>query len=138
MASTVFGAVPQDIVDRWRPLSSAETALAVVLLEDADLKLDVRRPSLAADIAAGVVDGRLAVMVLVDAVLRVMTNPSSYKSSSIGGDGSVSASYFGTEVLRPRVVISAEDLMEIDRATETTPTGYRPVRSRVLVNGDYY
>jgi hypothetical protein len=137
MASTMFGAVPADIAVRWRPLNADETAISVVLLEDADLKLAVKRPGLAAQIAAGVVDGRLAVMVLADVCIRVLANPDAYKSTSVGGDGSVSASYFGTEVLRPRISISDADMHEIDSATSSDPTGYSPVRSRVIASGDY-
>jgi hypothetical protein len=137
MASTVFGAVPADIVARWRPLNADETAIATVLLEDADLKLAIKRPNLKAQITAGVVDGRLAVMVLADVCIRVLANPDAYKSTSVGGDGSVSASYFGTEVLRPRISISDADLHEIDAASSSDPTGYSPVRSRVTISGDY-
>lgn len=137
MASTTFGALPADIAARWHPLSADETSISVVLLEDADLKLVTKRPNLPALIASGAVDGRLAVMVLADAVIRVLTNPDAYKSTSVGGDGSVSASYFGMEVLRPRINISDADLHEIDAASSSDPGGYSPVRSRLLSNGDY-
>ena len=141
MATVYFGVNVSDIEARWRDLDAEETQIAAVLLADADLKLHVRRPALQAAIAstdpAVHVDARLATVVVVDMVLRVMQNPDLYKSTTVSADGSAAVSYFGLEVLRPRVSVAPGDLDEIDRAMNSDGGVYKPVRSRITVNADY-
>jgi hypothetical protein len=141
MGTTHFSAEVGDIETRWRELSADESAVAAVLLEDADLKLYVRRPQLPAAIAstdpAVHVDGRLAKIVLSDMVFRVLVNPDSFRNTTVGADGTVSAGYFGIEILRARVALASGDLDEIDRSLRDTGQALSVVRSRRTVNTDY-
>jgi hypothetical protein len=136
-----FSATTLDIENRWRPLTTAEEDVAIVLLSDADLKLYHARPQLPAAIASTDpethIDGQLAVIVLVDMVLRVLRNPDSFRTTNLGADGSVGVGYFSTEVLRPRVAIAPGDLDDIDRALRQTQQSMPIVASRYMQNVDY-
>lgn len=136
-----FNATVLDIENRWRPLSDAETAIANVLLADADRILYNNRPQLVAAIAetdpAKHVDPELVPPVLADMVIRVLSNPDMYRTTNVGADGSVGVGYFSTEVLRPRVALAAGDLDEIDRALRRVNQAPSRLRSRQMVNTDY-
>lgn len=108
-----------DIEDRWRPLTSAEDDVATILLVDAEYKLNLARPTLAAAVAstdpAVHVDERVVVMVLVDMVIRVISNPDLNRNINIGADGSIGITY-ALEIFRSRLGLAPGDLDAIDRA----------------------
>lgn len=113
----VYPVTPQDVAARWRPLDAAETNVATVLLGDAEVLLDHKRPGLAAATALaagqpGHVPVRLVVAVLADMVQRVLRNPDVQTSIQLGADGSVGQS-FPTSVAnaaRPRLEVTSHDL----------------------------
>lgn len=108
-----------DIENRWRPLSDAEADVAAVLLVDAEAKLNLARPTLAAAVASSNpethVDERLVVIVLCDMVIRVISNPDLNRSLNIGADGAIGISY-GIEIYRARLNLAPGDLTFIDKA----------------------
>lgn len=108
-----------DIEARWRPLTTAEDAVAAVLLEDAEKKLDLARPTLAAAAAstnpATHVDERLVIMLLCDMVIRVISNPDLNRNINIGADGSIGITY-ALEIFRSRIGFAPGDLDAIDQA----------------------
>lgn len=113
----VYPVTAADIVARWRPLDASETAVATVLLVDAEVMLDRKRPGLAAAVAllpgtAGHVPVRLVVAVLADMVQRVLRNPDVQSSLQLGADGSISQSFPAAtvNVARPRLEVSEYDL----------------------------
>lgn len=136
-----FNVSTLDLEARWRPLSDAESDIGTILLSDADVKVNNARPQLVAAIASADplfhIDEQLVVIVVCDMVLRVMMNPDSFRTTTIGADGSIGVGYFGTEVLRPRIAIAPGDLDEIDRALRATNQASAVVRSRVMRNVDY-
>lgn len=76
-----------DLVARWRPLSTAETALGQLLLDDAWALLLYKIPDLEARLA--VVGGdpvldTLVTQVEVAMVRRVMSNPDGIRQESVG------------------------------------------------------
>lgn len=76
-------AIWADVESRWRTLTSAEQALADVLLEDSWLELTSRLPTLSARMDAGSIMSPLVVRVLATMVLRVMRNPDGKVQESI-------------------------------------------------------
>lgn len=76
-------ATPDDITDRWRPLSDQEQTNAEAFLEDAWEELLSRRPAMEANLTAGTVRERNVVRVLCAAVLRVLKNPDGYEQESV-------------------------------------------------------
>lgn len=82
MASTLY-ATPTDLADRFDlPDTSFERAWQ--LLEDVERRLAARVP----DLAARIVDGRTSLanvrLVVVEAALRVLRNPSGFRSETTG------------------------------------------------------
>lgn len=74
-----------DVETKWRPLpSSIEQNRATALLDEAEALLNVEIPSLAANIAAGVVSAVLARKVVTDAVIRVLANPAGVTMQTLG------------------------------------------------------
>jgi hypothetical protein len=108
-----------DIEARWRPLTTAEDEIAAVLLVDAAAKLDLKRPTLAAAVASATpathVDERLVIMVLVDMVIRVISNPDLNRNINIGADGAIGITY-ALEIYRSRLGLAPGDLDAIDQA----------------------
>jgi hypothetical protein len=137
-----FNVAVSDIEARWRPLSDDESDVARILLSDADRILNNARPMLVGAIASTDpllhIDGELAKIVLVDMVWRVLINPDSFRTTSVGADGSVGAGYFQPiEVLRPRIAFGPGDLDAIDRALRQTNQGFAIIQSRRMRNVDY-
>jgi hypothetical protein len=114
-----YNVTTADIEARWRPLTDAEDAVAVVLLEDAARKLDLARPTLAAAVASTDptkhVDERLVTMLLCDMVIRVISNPDLNRNINIGADGSIGITY-ALEIFRARIGFAPGDLDAIDQA----------------------
>lgn len=72
MAPTVL---VSDIEARWRPLSAAESLVAAAVITDALGILNTRRPSMDAEIIAGLVTSDNVTAVVSAMVLRVLKNP---------------------------------------------------------------
>jgi hypothetical protein len=75
--------IVDDLVARWRPLTVAETIVANAMINDAMTLLSVRRPTLLADVTAGLVTQEAVVFVVSAMVLRVLKNPESKRQESI-------------------------------------------------------
>lgn len=78
-------ASPDDIAERWRPLTVDEQITASTLLDRVSSLIRVRLPMIDGRVAA---DPNLAVLVrgvAVDAVLRVLRNPDGLVQESVGG-----------------------------------------------------
>lgn len=67
-----------------RPFSDAEHELAAVLLEDAENLIRARAADLDARLADGRVRRELVVMIEANAVVRVLRNPSGFRSETAG------------------------------------------------------
>lgn len=76
-------AVVSDLEARWRPLSASEAVVAQAYIDDAMSILTARRPSLAADVLAGLVSLESATFVVTSMVLRVLKNPDGKGEESI-------------------------------------------------------
>ncbi len=72
-----------DLEARWRPLSVSEAVVAQSYLDDALNEVTVRRPSIEADIALGLVTQASLVRVVTAMVLRVLKNPDGKGEESI-------------------------------------------------------
>lgn len=90
------------------------TTFVEARLDDANMLLDVRVPSLAGRLGSEVPAG-LARMVVVDAVLRVLRNPDGFK----GEHGAEYGYYYGSTEALGRVAFSPEDLADLQ------PSGQR-------------
>jgi hypothetical protein len=129
-----------DIEARWRPLTPAEDDVAAILLEDAAMKVDLARPTLAAAVAstdpATHVNERLVVILLCDMVIRVVSNPDLNRSINIGADGAIGISY-GIEIYRARIGFAPGDLTAIDlalRAVGALPSVFAGRQLRSTMN----
>jgi hypothetical protein len=112
-----YGVSTADIESRWRPLSDAEAEVASTLIDDATVLVDTYRPSLAAAVVAGSVAPRIVVMTIVEAVIRVLSNPDILSNQSITADGGVSIGWqFAQKTVRPRMQLSLLDFNAIDQA----------------------
>jgi hypothetical protein len=130
------GVIPADIEARWRPLSEAETDVAMTLIEDALAKLDILRPRLGTAVQSGLINSRLIVDVICDAVQRVLRNPDLLRAQNLTGDGGVGITYGlgeDTNHALPRLRFSLEDLAPIDAAMAQVPGAAPKVRSVRLV-----
>lgn len=76
-------ATPQDVADRWRPLSGPEETVAQTLLEDAWADVTQQVPSVPARVDASATFRRVVVSILVAMVLRVLKNPDGIRQMSI-------------------------------------------------------
>ncbi len=78
-------ATPADLAARWRPLNTAEAAIAQTLLDDAYAILLARLPTLEARMSAvpPTVSAELVVGVICSMVLRVLRNPDGKRQESI-------------------------------------------------------
>ncbi len=78
-------AQPPDLAARWRPLTTAETAIAGTLLDDAYAILVARAPTLEARLSAvpPTVSTGLVVGIVCSMVLRVLRNPDGKRQESI-------------------------------------------------------
>lgn len=110
-----------DIANRWRALdtegSPSEEDLATTLLGDAIIKIDLARPMLADAVADNLVDVKVVAMCAAEVVIRVLANPDLNSQQQIGADGSVGVG-FHRPTYRPRVVVTDQDLEDIDKALE--------------------
>jgi hypothetical protein len=130
-----------DIVNRWRALDTegtpSEEDIAGTLLEDAIVKIDLARPMLAAAVTAGTVPERLVAMCAAEVVIRVLSNPDVNSQQQIGADGSVGVGFHKWSG-RPRVVVTDEDLSDIDEALEEAGLLVGSVRSITLTSSYPY
>ena len=76
-------ATVDDVVSRFRPLTTAEQVVAQTLLGDAWEMLLGRRPNLEADITSGAISEATVVRVVANMVIRVLRNPDGYLQESI-------------------------------------------------------
>lgn len=72
-----------DIEARWRPLSPAEQVVAQTFIADALSILTTRRPTLDADVTAGLVTQQTLTSIVSSMVLRVLKNPEGKRQESI-------------------------------------------------------
>lgn len=75
--------VVDDLEPRWRPLTVAEKVVATAMIDDAMTLLTARRPTLLADVTAGLVTQESVVFVVCAMVLRVLKNPESKRQEAI-------------------------------------------------------
>lgn len=136
-----YPVTPADVAARWRPLDAAETDVATILLGDAEVLLDAKRPGLAEATALPATDPahvpmRLVVIVLADMVQRVLRNPDVQTSMSLSSDGSVAQSFPGAvaNAARPRLEVTAYDLAQLEPAP--VPTGQPSTRIYSVPYGD--
>ena|SRR5690554_3356965 len=66
---------PDDLTERWRPLTSDETSRADVLLADAAVKIRAACPDVDARIESGDLDPEIPKIVSCDMVRRAMLSP---------------------------------------------------------------
>jgi hypothetical protein len=124
-----------DIEQRWRPLSDAESEIAVTLIDDAIILVDINRSSLAAAVASGAVPERIVVMTVAEAVIRVLANPDLLAQQSITADGGVSLGWqFQQKTPRPRMTLSVLDFFNIDQAMAAAGYGTGTTGSLRTVN----
>lgn len=113
-----------DVKKRFpRPLSASQE-LVEALLEDAEVRLFTRVPTLEERIDSQEVDARLVVGIICDAVIRVLKNPNSIRSTGVDDgrvtiDTTVSSGrlYFTDEeldLLAPRVPLSGMYMIPLD------------------------
>lgn len=130
-----------DVVNRWRALDSSgspsEEDIASTLLDDAIVKIDLKRPMLAQAVTDGHVPARLVAMTAAEIVIRVLSNPDMNSQQQIGADGSVGVGFHKRD-FRPRVVVTDEDLADIDEALEEAGLLVGRVRSVPLVSSSPY
>lgn len=131
----------EDVVNRWRALetdgSPSEEDIAGTLLADAIVKIDLARPLLADAVSAGTVPERLVTMCAAEVVIRVLSNPDLNSQQQVGADGSVGIG-FHKPTTRPRLVVTDEDLSDIDDALEAAGLAVGQVRSVRLVSSYPY
>lgn len=95
-----------DVKKRFpRPLT-ASSDLVDALLEDAEVRLLARIPTLKERITAGDVEARLVTGIICDAVIRVLKNPNSIRSTGVD-DGQVT---IDTTVSSGRLYFTDEEL----------------------------
>lgn len=132
----LFNVVPADVEARWRPLSPAETTVALTLIDSACVQLDSIRPRLLDLVNAGSIPLRLVVDAVVEVVQRVLRNPDLLRAQNITGDGGVGIT-FGlgedTNHALPRLRFSPEDLYAIDAAVSVLPGAAPRVKSVRLI-----
>lgn len=123
-----YPVTPADVAARWRPLDTAETNVATVLLGDAEVMLNRKRPGLEAAVAlapgvVGHVPVRLVVAVLADMVQRVLRNPDVQSSLQLGADGSVGQSFpaSAANAARPRLEVTDHDLATLAPVAASRP-----------------
>jgi hypothetical protein len=136
-----YGVTTADIVNRWRALDTdgtpSEETIASTLLDDAIVKIDLARPMLADAVSAGAVPERLVAMCAAEVVIRVLANPDLNSQQQVGADGSVGVGFHKRD-FRPRVVVTDEDLGDIDDALEAADLLVGQVRSVVLTSSSPY
>lgn len=130
-----------DVMDRWRALDTegvpSEETIAATLLEDAVIKIDLARPMLADAVSAGSVPERLVAMCAAEIVIRVLSNPDLNSQQQVGADGSVGVGFM-KPYLRPRVIVTDEDLADIDDALGAAGLLVGRVRSITLTSSYPY
>lgn len=124
-----------DIESRWRSLSDTESDVATVLIDDAVALIDTYRPNLAAAVAAGTVPERIVVMTVVEAVIRVLSNPDILANQSVTADGGISIGWqFQRETPAPRMRLSLLDFAAIDQALSVAGLSSGVVGSMRMIN----
>jgi len=116
-----------DVVERFRPLSDAEQVNASAFLDDAWFLLTGRRPTLEADLGAGLVSLGNARRVIASMVVRVLRNP----------DGKLEESIDDYRYRRDSLISSGVLNVTEDELADLTPGGSRKSRSvRLVAYGD--
>lgn len=102
----------QDLVDRWRPLTSAEADVADTLLFDASMLIRGRFPGIDGQVASGQVDRAILTIVTAGMVKRAMIAPADGVASQSEGMGPYSHSQTYANPLG-NVFLTAADLVLI-------------------------
>lgn len=68
-------ATPNDVANRWRPLTSDETNIAYTLVEDASALIRARFPGIDAQVTSGGLDAAIPRMVVAGMVKRALIAP---------------------------------------------------------------
>lgn len=76
-------AVPDDVADRWRPLTSAESSTASALLQDASARIRSQYPGIDDQIASGAVDEDAVTAVATAMVIRAMISRGAAGASQV-------------------------------------------------------
>lgn len=77
----------QDVADRWRPLTSAEEAVADTLVADASALIRARFPGIDAQVASGGIDAQILTAITANMVKRALIAPAdgvTQQSESVG------------------------------------------------------
>ena len=120
-------ATTADIEARYKPLNTQQTTNATAYLADAWALLTTRRPTLEADLDAGLVSEANVIRVVAAMVIRVMRNP----------DGKLSESIDDYKYTRSELLASGLLHVTGDELADITP-GRRVRRSvRLVAYGDY-
>jgi hypothetical protein len=101
---TVYATL-SDVEALWPLSAGATTTRATALLRNAHALLNSRLPGLAANVADATIDADLALMVVVDAVVRVLANPAGVSSQTVGPEA---ATYTGVRTLGTVAFTDAE------------------------------
>lgn len=121
-------ATTAQVAAKWRTLSSAEEAAAQAHLDEGSALLRRMVSGLDDAIADETVDAVLVRMVLTNAVLRVMRNPSGATSQTVGPE---SATFSGLNA-RPEVTFTEAELALITPAGEVLSSGGSVIGSLAL------
>lgn len=98
-----------DVAARWRPLTTAETAVADVLAGDASTLIRARFPGIDGQVTSGGVDANILTMVVAGMVKRALIAPDDGVSQQSEGVGPFSHSRSYTNPMR-NVFLTAADL----------------------------
>ena len=120
-------ATTADIEARYKPLNTQQTTNATAYLADAWALLTTRRPTLEADLDAGLVSEANVIRVVAAMVIRVMRNP----------DGKLSESIDDYKYTRSELLASGLLHVTGDELADISP-GRRSRRSvRLVAYGEY-
>lgn len=78
-----FTSDPDEVANRWQPLTPAQEALATQLLEDAENLLIARFPTIPARVTAGTLAAALVVQAQAAMVIRVLQNPEGFLEEAV-------------------------------------------------------
>ncbi|MCW2898487.1 MAG: hypothetical protein JWO67_752 [Streptosporangiaceae bacterium] len=126
----------QDVANRWRPLTSAEAAVASYLVDDASTLIRARFPGIDAQVSGGSVDPEILRIVVSGMVKRALIAPEDGVTQESEGTGPFTHAQTFANPMR-NVFISAADLVLI--------LGYQPAgqsngfaNDTTRMGGDYY
>lgn len=108
-----------DVTNKWAVAAGPATIRATTLLEDAHAELASKRRTLAADVAAGLVDPILVRKVITDAVIRVLANPAGVSGQTLGPEA---VQFTGVRTLGT-VAFTQAELDSLDPSTAPSSVG---------------